>query len=101
MRHSKKSITELSYKIVGCAIEVHKALGPGLLESIYEKCLIHELQIKGYKVESQLRVPLVYKGLETTADLRLDILVEDSVIVEVKAVETMHPIYTLTNLKKS
>lgn len=90
---SKKLLDELTYEIIGSAIEVHKALGPGLLESIYEKCLINELMSKDLRVVSQLKVPINYKGLQLDADLRLDILVENLIVVEVKAVEKMNTLY--------
>ena len=73
---------ELSFKIIGAAIEVHRELGPGLLESIYEKCLIYELKLMGLKVESQIWIPINYKGVELDGDLRLDLLVEDLIVVE-------------------
>lgn len=90
---TKKEVTDLSYRIVGCAINVHNELGPGLLESVYERCLIHELNLNGFYTQSQIRVPIDYKGIDIEADLRLDILVDETVVVEVKAVETLHPIY--------
>jgi GxxExxY protein len=90
---TKKLLDELSYEIIGCAIEVHKALGPGLLESIYEKCLVNELMSKDFRVVSQIKVPINYKGLQLDADLRLDILVENLIVVEVKAVETINALY--------
>ena len=84
---TKKYIDDLSFKIIGAAIEVHKELGPGLLESVYEKCLVHELKLLGLELKSQIWIPVNYKGVELEGDLRLDILVEDLVVVEVKAVE--------------
>ena len=99
---TKKYLDELTYKIIGCAIEVHKTLGPGLLESIYEKCLLHELKLKNLNCISQKTIPLEYKGIELDCDLRFDILVEDLIIVELKAVNDMHPIFeaqTLTYMK--
>ena len=90
MRVTKKDIDKLSYDIVGCAIEVHKALGPGLLESIYQKCLIRELLLRDYDIKSQLKVPINYKGLDVEAELRLDILVNDFIVVEIKAVEAFN-----------
>ena len=90
---TKKEVTQLSYDIVGCAIEVHKTLGPGLLESIYEKCLIQELKLKGFNVKSQIVIPINYKGINLDANLKLDILVNDLVIIELKAVEEVHPAY--------
>ncbi len=99
---TQKYINELSYKIVGCAIEVHKNLGPGLLESIYETCLIEEIKTNGLDVKSQVPIPLIYKGKNLNANLILDIIVNDLVIVELKSVEILIPLYTaqlLTYLK--
>ncbi len=90
---TKKIITQLSYEIVGLAIKVHKELGPGLLESVYEKCLKYELQKNGYKVMQQLQVPIIYDDLKMDTDLRLDLLVEDCIIVELKAIEFVLPIH--------
>jgi len=90
---TQKYINEISYKIIGCAIEVHKQLGPGLLESVYESCFIDELRSRGLNVKSQLYVPLIYKGKDLGGQLKLDLLVEDLIIVENKAVEIMIPLY--------
>lgn len=90
---TKKYITQLSYDVIGCAIVVHKNLGPGLLESIYQKCLVYELKKKGMSVIQQLNVPVIYDGFTMDVDLRLDILVNDLIIVELKASETLHPVY--------
>ena len=92
----------LTYEIIGCAIEVHKTLGPGLLESVYEKALQQELKEKGFRVESQKVVELNYKGVNIGEGLRLDLLVENEVIVELKSVEDLKPIHykqLLTYLK--
>jgi GxxExxY protein len=86
-------IDQLTYDIIGCAIEVHKMLGPGLLESIYEKCLIHELKLNGFDVKNQMSIPLFYKGIDMDCNLRFDILVNDLVVVELKSVVMMHPIF--------
>lgn len=86
-------INDISYEIIGCAIEVHKELGPGLLESVYEKCLAHLLIENGIKVSRQQSVPVNFKGLKLDCDLRFDLLVEDLVIVELKTVETILPIH--------
>lgn len=86
-------ITQLSYKIIGCAIEVHENLGPGLLESVYHTCFIDELRGNGVSVQSQLWVPLNYKGKNLGGQLKLDLLVENLIIVELKAVEQMIPLY--------
>ncbi|KMQ72089.1 GxxExxY protein [Chryseobacterium koreense CCUG 49689] len=94
MMRTKKEITQLSYDITGYAIKVHKALGPGLLESVYEKCLIHELRKNGHSIQQQLKVPIIYdEELIFDADLKVDILVDDTVVVELKATEDMRPIY--------
>jgi GxxExxY protein len=93
IRMTKKEVTQLSYEIIGFAIKVHKELGPGLLESIYEKCLKHELESNGYDVKQQLTVKINYFDLKTETDLKLDLLVNDCVIVELKAVENILPIH--------
>jgi GxxExxY protein len=90
---TKKSITQLSYEITGYAIKVHKTLGPGLLESVYEKCLKYELQKNGYKVVQQLTVPVIYDNLEMEIDLRLDLLVNDSIVLELKTVDFLLPVH--------
>ena len=86
-------ITKLSYEIMGCAIEVHKELGPGLLESIYEKCLTYELRNKGYKVGNQVTVPIIYKEISLVSNVRLDLLVNDTIVVEIKSVEHLLPVH--------
>jgi GxxExxY protein len=99
---TQKYLDGLTYQIIGAAIEVHKELGPGLLESIYEKCLIHILKEKGLKVSSQQRVPIIFHGFYLECDLRYDIMVEESIIVEIKAVDMLLPIHLaqlLTYLK--
>jgi GxxExxY protein len=93
VRVNKKYIDSLTYSIIGCAIEVHKALGPGLLESVYQKCLIRELLLKNFEIKSQLKVPITYKGLDIEAELRLDILVDDLIVIEIKAVDAINPVY--------
>jgi GxxExxY protein len=93
---------KLSEAIIGAAIAVHRELGPGLLESIYETCLVHELREAGLAVSQQLAIPIMYKGVRMSNDLRLDLLVDDRIIVEVKAVEDFHPVHQaqlLTYLK--
>ena len=79
--------------IIGAAIEVHKELGPGLLESVYEACLIEELDRRGLKVESQITFPLLYKGKKLDKEFRIDLLVEDKVIVELKAIDEILPVH--------
>jgi GxxExxY protein len=87
-RHNR--ITE---RIIGAAIEVHRALGPGLLESAYEACLAFELVQRGLKVEQQKPLPVVYREVKLDCGYRLDLLVEETVIVEIKAVDSLAPIY--------
>lgn len=79
---TQKYINELSFKIIGCAIEVHKHLGPGLLESVYEPCFADELQSAGLSVKTQVYVPVHYKGKDMGGSLKLDLLVNDLIIVE-------------------
>lgn len=86
----RSSINSLSSKVIAAAIEVHRELGPGLLESIYEQCVVRELLEREVAVESQVAVPVRYKGHDLGASMRLDLLVEGRLIVEVKAVEAIH-----------
>ena len=90
---TQKYLNDLTHVILGAAIEVHKELGPGLLESIYERCLGHLLIEEGILVSSQQRVPLIFRGLKLDCDLRFDLLVDNLIIVEVKAVERLMPIH--------
>ncbi len=90
---TRKEVTQLSYEIIGFAIRVHKELGPGLLESIYEKCLKYELELNGYDVKQQLLVKIDYFDLEFESDLRIDLLINDCVVVELKTVESILPIH--------
>jgi GxxExxY protein len=93
---------ELTEKILGAAIEVHKALGPGLLESAYEECLCLELNLRGLRFERQITVPVSYKGINLDCGYKLDLLVEDTVILELKCVEriaSIHEAQLLTYMK--
>ena len=90
---TKKEITKLSYDITGLAIKVHKKLGPGLLESVYEKCLKFELERNGFDVKQQLSITIEYDNLELDSELRIDLLVNDAVVVELKTVESILPIH--------
>ncbi|PLX15132.1 MAG: GxxExxY protein [Salinivirgaceae bacterium] len=90
---TKADVTHLSYEVTGMAIKVHKALGPGLLESVYEKCLKHELLKSGYEVKQQVSVPVVYDSIDIEANLRLDLLINDTLIVELKAIDQLLPIH--------
>lgn len=93
MRLTKSQIKDLTYQINGAAIEVHKALGPGLLESVYHKCLIHELNIRDVFFTSELIVPVNYKGLLLETELRCDLFIENTIVIELKAVERLLPIH--------
>lgn len=93
---------ELSAKIIGAAIEVHRELGPGLLEGVYERCLVMVLQERGLRIEQQVAVPIHFRSKDLGANLRLDLIVDDRIVVEVKAVECIHDSHkaqTLTYLK--
>ena len=83
---------DISGKIIGAAIEVHRILGPGLLESVYEDALCHELHLRGLQFKRQQNVPIPYKGIKLGTDLRLDLLVEDKVIIDLKAKEELSTI---------
>lgn len=83
----------LTEQIIGAAIQVHRELGPGLLESAYEVCLCYELSLRGLKVERQKYIPITYKGIQLDGGYRLDLVVEDQVIVEVKSVSTLLPVH--------
>jgi GxxExxY protein len=94
----------LSKRIIGCALEVHRELGPGLLESVYEVCLVHELTKRGLKVSRQVALPVIYDGMQLDAGFRLDLLVCACVVVELKVVEALLPVHkaqVLTYLKLS
>lgn len=84
---------EITEAIIGAAIEVHRELGPGMLESVYEACLAYELARRGRRAVRQVRLPIKYKGIELDEGYRLDILVDDEVIVEVKAAQALTPIH--------
>ncbi len=97
-------INELSSKIIGSAIEVHKTLGPGLLESVYEECLCHEFGRRNIPFKRQLQLPVQYKGIKLDCGYRLDVVVADTIILELKACEEIEPIHKaqlLTYLKLS
>lgn len=98
------SINQLSNKIIGAAIEVHKALGPGLLESAYEECLCHELNGNDLSFERQKALPVVYKGKRLDCGYKLDIVIENTIVLELKSCDQIEPIHKaqiLTYLKLS
>ena len=102
--NSTNQIDRIAKEVVDAAFKVHSSLGPGLLESAYEACLAHELTKRGYRVERQKAQPVIYEGLEIEVGYRLDLLVEDVIIIERKAVEQLAPIHQaqlLTYLKQS
>lgn len=95
---------DLSKRVIGCAMKVHSALGPGLLESAYEECLYYELRKSGFSVERQKMMPLVYDGVRIDCGYRLDLLVEDKLVLELKAVDALNDVFlaqTITYLKLS
>ncbi|OYX83445.1 MAG: GxxExxY protein [Flavobacteriales bacterium 32-34-25] len=97
-----EELNALSYKVIGLAIEVHRELGPGLLESAYQACLFYELQKAGLKVEKELSLPITYKEIELNQGYKIDLLVEDKLVIELKTVEnytSVHFAQILTYLK--
>ena len=96
------AIDSLTERVIGCAIEVHRILGPGLLEAVYLECLTIEMRIGGLGFEPECRVPLEYRGHRLNRDLKVDLVVDGRLVVEVKAVEQLHPVHlaqTITYLK--
>ena len=93
MSFSKLEIKQLTHEVIGAAIEVHKVLGPGVLESVYELCLLHELELRHIDAKKQVEVPIMYKGIGIEKALRLDILVEDVLVLELKTVDVLLPIH--------
>ncbi len=99
---TKKELDELTYRIIGAAIDVHKTLGPGLLESVYHKCLKQEFLLRDLSFVSEFLVPVHYRGIDVDTELRCDFLVEELIVVELKAVESIAPVFeaqTLTYMK--
>lgn len=90
---TKKELDHLEYLCTGACIEVHRYLGPGLLESVYQKCLIQELELLGLSLETEKQIHIDYKGLELNTELRIDILVENSIVLELKAINEILPIH--------
>jgi GxxExxY protein len=93
MKNDKERLNQITGSVIGAAIDVHRALGPGLLESAYESCLVFELTDRRLKVEQQKPLPVVYREVKLDCGYRLDLLVEEVVIVEVKAVDRLLPIH--------
>ncbi|WP_443945176.1 GxxExxY protein [Pedobacter sp. AW1-32] len=90
---TKSYLRELTYNVLGAAIEVHKVLGPGLLENIYHQCLSHELHSRGISFASDLSIPVFYKEIEVNTNLKCDLFVDNLLVVELKAVTKMEPIF--------
>lgn len=84
---------ELSSKVIGASIEIHRTLGPGLLESAYRECLCHELQADGLKVEKEKPMPMVYKGIKLDHGYRMDLLIENTLVIEIKTVEALTDVH--------
>jgi GxxExxY protein len=102
MNELSEELNNLSYQIIGYAIEVHRILGPGLLESAYQNCLIYELKKAGLKVEKEISLPIVYKNIELNHGYRIDLLVNEQIVIELKTVEELtdvHKAQVLTYLK--
>ncbi len=93
MFYTKEDLKQLVYDVNGAAIDVHKNLGPGLLESVYHKCLSFELQNRGLNFKSEFKVQVMYKDVELETDLRCDLIVEDILVVELKAIDKVLPIH--------
>ncbi|HET8858552.1 GxxExxY protein [Marivirga sp.] len=93
MNISKTYLNELTYKINGAAIEVHKELGPGLLESVYQQCLAHELNNRNIEFQTEKMTPIKFKGLDLITNLRCDLIVENSICIELKAVKDLLPVH--------
>ncbi|NPV55208.1 MAG: GxxExxY protein [Anaerolineae bacterium] len=95
-------LNPITHDVIGAAIEVHRQLGPGLLESIYETCLAEELKLRDIPFVRQVRLPVVYKGIELDSEYRVDMVVDHSVAIEIKAIESLQPVHEaqmLTYLK--
>lgn len=90
---TKKYVNELTYKIIGACIEVHKVIGPGLYEDIYHKCLEREFDLLGIQYKSELEIPLTYKDLNINCKVKCDFLIENTIVVEIKSVEELHKIH--------
>lgn len=90
---TQKQVDSLSYKIIGYAIDIHKELGPGLLESVYEACMIHLLTLNKHTVRRQNQVKIQFYGIEIDTNLRFDLLVDDIIVIENKSIDSIHPVH--------
>lgn len=93
LKVTKKDLDALTYEVIGAAIEVHKAIGPGLLESVYHKCLIKELEIRNIQFSTEMIVPVLYKGIDIETELKCDLFIENILTVELKSVQDILPIH--------
>jgi len=93
MEVTKRFLDELGYNVIGAAIEVHKELGPGLLESVYHSCMCHELHLRKINFISEMKIPIQFKGLKMNVDLRCDFFIENTFVTEIKAVKKIEPIH--------
>lgn len=93
MKISKQYLNDLTYQLLGCCINIHKELGPGLLENVYHQCLIEELKYERISYLSELEVPIKYRGKKIETKLRADLLIEDCLVVELKSVKEIQPIF--------
>lgn len=93
MKISKRYVNEVTYNFIGCCINVHKELGPRLLESVYHHCLIEELKYEGISYVSELEVPVKYRGKKIDTTLRADLLIENCLVVELKSVKELSPLF--------
>ena len=91
--YTAMNFDEIKYQVRGAAMEVYSYFGPGLLESVYEKAMIREIELRGLKVQSQVNIPILYKGVPVGDDLRIDLIVEDELIVELKSVEEIKDVF--------
>ncbi len=103
---TQKYLDDLTYEVIGCAIEVHKTIGKGLLESVYHQCLKEELNHRKIKFSSEMKIPLIYKNKELEIDFRCDLFIENCLVVELKSVTLLNPIFeaqlqTYMNLLKA
>ncbi len=90
---TKKYLNELTYEVIGAAMEVHKHIGPGLLEQVYHKCLMEEFRQRHIRFQTEMIVPVLYKGLDIETELRCDLFVEDCLVMELKSVQEMIPLF--------
>lgn len=90
---TQEHVNKISYEILGCAIRLHKALGPGLLESVYKACFVKELEKAGLRYQTELRVPVIWEGTILETEYRLDVLVEELIVVELKSIENIMPVH--------